>query len=97
MSTKLFEILKYIQLADLSDLEQVRLLAIAETVANTRMAFDQQLVMLYSKYLHLAAREHGIQFNGASHTCICTWPVCQGSGAHVGQKCVMQCSVQLHL
>ena len=45
MSTKLSEILKYIQLADLSDLEQVRLLAIAETVANTRMAFDQQYIV----------------------------------------------------
>lgn len=41
MSKKLSSILKYAQLADLSDLEQVRLMAIAETVANTRMAFDK--------------------------------------------------------
>ena len=41
MSTKLSSILRYAQLADLSDLEQVRLMAIAETVANTRMAFDK--------------------------------------------------------
>ena len=42
MSSKLSSILQYAQLADLSDLEQVRLMAIAETVANTRMAFDRQ-------------------------------------------------------
>ena len=41
MATKLTTILQYAQLADLSDLEQVRLMAIAETVANTRMAFDK--------------------------------------------------------
>ena len=41
LSTKLCSILHYAQLADLSDLEQVRLMAIAETVANTRMAFDK--------------------------------------------------------
>lgn len=41
MATKLSSILKYAQLANLSDLEQVRLMAIAETVANTRMAFDK--------------------------------------------------------
>ena len=43
MSAKLTRILQCAQLADLSDLEQVRLMAIAETVANTRMAFDRQL------------------------------------------------------
>ena len=42
MSKKLSEILQYAQLADLSDLEQVRLMVIAETVANTKMAFDRQ-------------------------------------------------------
>ena len=42
MSAKLTRILQYAQLADLSDLEQVRLMAIAETVANTRMAFERQ-------------------------------------------------------
>ena len=41
MAGKLSSILRYVQLADLSDLEQVRLMAIAETVANTRMAFDR--------------------------------------------------------
>ena len=40
MSKKLSSILQYAQLADLSDLEQVRLMAIAETVANTKMAFE---------------------------------------------------------
>ena len=40
MSDKLTSILQYAQLADLSDMEQVRLMAIAETVANTKMAFE---------------------------------------------------------
>ena len=42
MAQKLSSILHYAQLADLSDLEQVRLLAIAETVANTKMSFSEQ-------------------------------------------------------
>lgn len=42
MAQKLSSILKYAQLADLSDLEQVRLLAIAETVANTKTSTSDQ-------------------------------------------------------
>ena len=42
LSAKLSTILRYAQLSELSDLEQVRLMAIAETVANTKMAFDKQ-------------------------------------------------------
>ena len=40
MATKLSSILQYAVLSDLSDLEQVRLMAIAETVANTKMWFE---------------------------------------------------------
>lgn len=42
LARKLSSILRYAQLADLTDLEQVRLLAIAETVANTKMSFSDQ-------------------------------------------------------
>lgn len=42
MAEQLSTILHYAQLADLSDLEQVRVLAIAETVANTKMSFSDQ-------------------------------------------------------
>ncbi len=41
LAKKLSAILRYAQLTDLSDLEQVRLLAIAETVANTKMSFGE--------------------------------------------------------
>ncbi len=41
LAKKLSAILCYAQLMDLSDLEQVRLLAIAETVANTKMSFGE--------------------------------------------------------
>ena len=40
IAQKLSSLLKYAQLADLSDLEQVRLLAIAETVANTKTSIS---------------------------------------------------------
>ena len=42
IAQKLSSILKYAQLANLSDLEQVRLLAIAETVANTKTSTSDQ-------------------------------------------------------
>ena len=42
LAEKLSAVLQYAQLADLSDLEQVRLLAIAETVANTKTSFSEQ-------------------------------------------------------
>ena len=42
LAEELSAILQYAQLADLSDLEQVRLLAIAETVANTKTSFSDQ-------------------------------------------------------
>ena len=42
LARKLSSILRYAQLANLTDLEQVRLLAIAETVANTKMSFSDQ-------------------------------------------------------
>ena len=42
LAEKLSTVLQYAQLADLSDLEQVRLLAIAETVANTKTSFSDQ-------------------------------------------------------
>ena len=42
VAQKLSSILHYAQLADLSDLEQVRLLALAETVANTKLSFSDQ-------------------------------------------------------
>ncbi len=41
LAKQLSAILRYAQLMNLSDLEQVRLLAIAETVANTKMSFGE--------------------------------------------------------
>ena len=41
LAKKLSSILQYAQMLDLSDLEQVRLQAIAETVANTKMSFGE--------------------------------------------------------
>ena len=42
MAEKLSSILEQMQLSDLSDVEQVRLLAIAETVANTKSGFGER-------------------------------------------------------
>lgn len=41
MAEKLSSILEHMQLSDLTDVEQVRLLAIAETVANTTLSFGE--------------------------------------------------------
>ena len=41
MAEKLSTVLEHMQLSDLSDVEQVRLLAIAETVANTKRGFGE--------------------------------------------------------
>ena len=68
MAQKLSKILQYVQLADLSDVEQVRLLAIAETVANTNMSFTNATsTSMTSSKAYDSPNESGLTSQGAGY------------------------------